>query len=63
MYVCTCNAQTHDDLEDSVRDGNRDIDSLRIHTGIGDCCGVCLPFAQDCLKAALQDLSTPESSG
>ena len=53
MYVCVCKAVSEKRIERSVSEGVVGLKQLREVTGLGSCCGKCVPQARRCLMDAL----------
>jgi bacterioferritin-associated ferredoxin len=53
MYVCVCKAVSDKRIERSVAQGVVTLKQLRDHTGLGSCCGKCVPEARRSLSDAL----------
>lgn len=54
VYVCICNAVSENDIRQAVREGVREFETLRMHTGCSTCCGCCEPLARTILADAVQ---------
>ncbi len=53
MYICVCKAVSVKRIELSVEQGVRKLKDLREMTGLGSCCGKCVPEARRCLADAV----------
>lgn len=53
MYICVCKAVSDKRIERSVEQGVRRLKDLRDLTGLGSCCGKCVPDARRVLLDAL----------
>ena len=53
MYICVCKAVSDKRIERSVEQGVRRLKDLKDMTGLGSCCGKCVPEARRALSDAL----------
>ncbi len=53
MYICVCKAVTDKRIVRSVDEGVRRLKDLKEMTGLGSCCGKCVPDARRLLTDAL----------
>ncbi len=60
MYICVCKAVSDKRIERVVEQGVRRLKDLKDMTGLGSCCGKCLPEARRCLTDALARQSARE---
>lgn len=59
MYVCICKAVNERRLAQTVGQGATTLKDLRERTGLGTCCGKCVPQAYQLLKATLERRHSP----
>lgn len=52
MYICVCKAVSEKRIERVVQQGVRSLKDLKDTTGLGSCCGKCVPDARRCLSDA-----------
>ncbi len=52
MYVCICNAVTDGQINNALRSGCKDVAELSQQLGVGNCCGSCLPVAEELVENA-----------
>lgn len=62
MYVCVCKAVTDHQVRDAVSAGVRNVRQLTLQTGLGSCCGRCVPEARALIEAALAESAVPGST-
>ncbi len=60
MYICVCKAVSDKRIERSVDQGVRRLKDLKDLTGLGSCCGKCVPEARRVLSDALARQSARE---
>ncbi len=53
MYICVCKAVSDKRIERAVDQGVRRLKDLKDMTGLGSCCGKCVPDARRVLNDAL----------
>lgn len=53
MYICVCKAITEKRIQRAVNDGVVSLRELSLQTGLGSCCGKCVPDARRALGQAL----------
>ncbi len=53
MYICVCKAVSDKRIERAVEQGVRRLKDLKDLTGLGSCCGKCVPDARRVLSDAL----------
>jgi bacterioferritin-associated ferredoxin len=53
MIVCVCKAVSDRHIRAAVKDGASSLKELSRQTGLGTCCGKCLPEARSTLAASL----------
>ena len=53
MIVCVCNAVSERHIRSAVKDGAASVRDLSRRTGLGTCCGKCLPEAHLVLARSL----------
>lgn len=53
MYICVCKAVSDKRIERSVEQGVCRLKDLKDMTGLGSCCGKCVPEARRVLNDAL----------
>lgn len=53
MIVCVCKAVSDRHIRSAVRDGASSVQDLSRETGLGTCCGSCLPEAELALARCL----------
>lgn len=54
MYVCICRAVTERRVVQAVAEGATTLKDLRERTGLGTCCGKCVPQAYQLLRETLE---------
>jgi bacterioferritin-associated ferredoxin len=54
MIVCVCKAVSDRQIRAAVRDGATRLQDLSRQTGLGTCCGKCLPEARSTLAESLK---------
>ncbi|ROH93373.1 (2Fe-2S)-binding protein [Stagnimonas aquatica] len=52
MYVCVCKAVSHKHIHRAVNEGAVSLRDLKNLTGLGTCCGKCVPDARRTLTEA-----------
>lgn len=52
MYVCVCKAVSDRAIRDAVRGGAACVADVRRQTGLGTCCGKCVPLAREVIRQA-----------
>ncbi len=58
MYVCVCKAVSDRRIRALAAEGRvRSLADLRRETGLGTCCGRCVPCARDVLAEAVREAS------
>lgn len=63
MYVCVCKAVTDRQIRRVVREGSViSLRDLTRETGLGTCCGKCVPAAREVLGEALQAVAVAPSA-
>lgn len=60
MYICVCKAVTEKRIERSVQQGARNLKDLKEITGLGSCCGKCVPEARRCMNDAAARLAAEQ---
>ncbi len=55
MYVCVCKAVSDSRIRRLVGDGLTSLRELSRETGLGSCCGKCVPSARQLLAESLSD--------
>ena len=53
MYVCVCKAVSDTKIRRLVKDGSTTLRELARETGLGTCCGKCVPQAREVLAQSL----------
>jgi bacterioferritin-associated ferredoxin len=53
MYVCVCKAVSDSKIRRLVNDGATTLREVARETGLGSCCGKCVPQAREVLATAL----------
>ena len=53
MYVCVCKAVSDSKIKRMVRDGATRLRELSRDTGLGTCCGKCVPAARELISETL----------
>lgn len=59
MYVCICRAVSERRIARAVDEGATTLKELREHTGLGTCCGKCVPQAYQLLRDTLARRHSP----
>lgn len=59
MFVCVCKAVSDKRIHREVAGGLRTLRELTRETGLGTCCGKCVPQAREILDEALASLAPP----
>ncbi|HEX4871187.1 MAG TPA: bacterioferritin-associated ferredoxin [Nevskiaceae bacterium] len=54
MYICVCKAVSDSRIRRLVADGASSLREVARDTGLGSCCGKCVPAAREVLGEALQ---------
>ena len=52
MYICVCKAVTDKQITAAVADGAKRVADLSRRTGLGTCCGKCVPAARQLIDQA-----------
>ncbi|MDP3857075.1 MAG: bacterioferritin-associated ferredoxin [Stagnimonas sp.] len=60
MYICVCKAVSDKHIRRAVGEGAVSLRDLRQATGLGSCCGKCVPDARRTLSEALTRRSASE---
>ena len=61
MYICVCKAVSQKRIHRAVEEGAVSLRDLKNHTGLGSCCGKCVPDARRTLGEALARRQASES--
>lgn len=59
MYVCICRAVSDKRIAQAVGQGATTLKDLRERTGLGTCCGKCVPQAYALLRDTLERRRSP----
>jgi len=51
MYVCICNAVTDSQITTALRHGCKNVADISQTLGVGNCCGSCLPAAEELVQS------------
>lgn len=60
MFVCVCNAVTGGQIRESVSNGARSMQDLRLSLNVGACCGRCTDCARRIFTSALTEVGMPD---